>query len=172
MLASMLLQPFEEFKPGYLSRLIQLGRRYLVSQTYIRAKEIETDPYSSRVNLLLSDYVQPGEAKLHLNAIKKDRYAAIIDLERPSHVNRVREILMEGSGYRVFFAVVRNAKELESDINKRYKEKLKEYVDKQTNWKISRDTIVKPSLQLSFGELFIILKHGSQTIRIKFEEIE
>jgi hypothetical protein len=171
-LASMLLQPFEEFKPTYLPRLIQLGRRYLVSQTYIRAKEVETDPYSSRVNLLLSDYVQPGEAKLHLNAIKKDRYAAIIDLERPPHLNRVREILMEGSGYRVFFAVVRNAKELESEINKRYKEKLKQYVDKQTNWKISRDTIVKPSLQLSFGELFIILKHGSQTIRIKFEEIE
>ena len=168
----MLLQPFEEFKPVYLSRLIQLGRRYLVSQTYVRAKEIESDPFSSRVNLLFSDYVQPGEAKLHFNAIKKDRYASIIDLERPSHLNRVREILMEGSGYRIFFAVVRDAKELENEINKHYKEKLKQYIDKQTNWKISRDTIVKPSLQLSFGELFIILKHGNQQIRIKFEDIE
>jgi hypothetical protein len=168
----MLLQPFEEFKPVYLSRLVQLGRRYLVSQTYVRAKDTASDPFSSRVNLLLSDYVQPGEAKLHFNAIKKDRYAAIIDLEKPSHLDRVREILMEGSGYRVYFAVVRNAKELENKINKKYKEKLKLYIDKQTNWKISRDTIVNPSLQLSFGELFIILKHGSQQIRIKFEDIE
>jgi hypothetical protein len=168
----MLLQPFEEFKPAYLPRLVQLGRRYIVSQTYVRAKDTEGDPFSSRVNLLLSDYIEPGEAKLHFNAIKKDRYAAIIDLERPSHVNKLREILMEGSGYRVFFAVVRNAKELESEINKGYKDKLKQYVDKNTNWKISRDTIVKPSLQLSFGELFIILKHGSQLIRIKFEDIE
>jgi len=32
--------------------------------------------------------------------------------------------------------------------------------------------VVKPSIQLSFGELYIILKHGSQQIRIKFEEIE
>ncbi len=97
---------------------------------------------------------------------------ASLDRLRPSHLKRVREILTEGSGYRIFFAVVRNAKELENEINKHYKEKLKQYIDKQTNWKISRDTVVKPSLQLSFGELFIILKHGSQQIRIKFEDIE
>jgi hypothetical protein len=166
------MQPFEEFKPAYLPRLIQLGRRYLVSQTYCRAKDVCADPFSSRVNLLLSDYEQPGEAKLHLNAVKKDRYAAIIDLGRPSHLNKIREMLMEGSGYRIYFAVVRSAKELENQVNRQYKDKLKQYVEKHTDWRISSDTVVKPSLQLSFGELFIILKHGNQHIRIKFEEIE
>jgi len=37
---------------------------------------------------------------------------------------------------------------------------------------ISHHAIVKPTIQLSFGELFIILKHRNQQIRIKFEEIE
>ena len=38
--------------------------------------------------------------------------------------------------------------------------------------RISYDTTIKPTIQLSFGELFVILKHGSQSIRIKFEEVE
>ena len=167
-----MLQPFEEFKPGYLPRLMQLGRRYLVSQTYCRVKDMETDPFSSRINLLFSDYAEPGEARLHLNAVKKDRYGAIIDLENPAHMKKIREMLQPDSGYRIFFAIVKSAGELENQINKNYKDKLKQYVDKQTNWRISRDTIVKPTVQLSFGELYIILKHGNQQIRIKFEEIE
>ncbi len=167
-----MLQPFEEFKPVYLPRLIQLGRRYLVSQTYCRVKDMEADPFSSRINLLFSDYAEPGEARLHLNAVKKDRYAAIIDLKNPAHLKKIQEMLQPDSGYRIFFAVVQSAEELENQINKNYKDKLKQYVDKQTNWRISRDTMVKPTIQLSFGELYIILKHGNQQIRIKFEEIE
>jgi hypothetical protein len=167
-----MLQPFEELKPAHLTRLIELGRRWLVSQTYCRVKEMESDPFSSRVNLLFSDYAELGEAKLHHNAVKNDRYAAIIDLNNPAHQKKIQDMLLSGSGYRLFFAVVRSAKELENLVNKKYKDRLKEYVDKQTNWRISRDTIVKPTIQLSFGELYIILKHGSQQIRIKFEEIE
>jgi hypothetical protein len=167
-----MLQPFEEFKPGYLSRLMQLGRRYLVSQTYYRVREMETDPASARVNLLFSDYMELGEAKLHVNAVKKDRYAAIIDLENPAHLKKMQEMLMAGSHYRMFFAVVRSAKELENLVNRKYKDKLRTYVEKQTDWRISHDAIVKPTIQLSFGELFVILKHRNQHIRIKFEEIE
>jgi hypothetical protein len=167
-----MLQPFEDFKPAYVSRLLELGRRYLVSQTYNRMKEMDADPISSRINLLFSDYVELGEARLHLNAVKKDRYAAIIDLKNQVHLNKIREMLLTGSGYRLFFAVVRSAKELENLVNKKYKDKLKQYVEKQTNWRISHDTLVKPTIQLSFGEIYIILKHGNQHIRIKFEEIE
>jgi len=166
------LQPFEEFKPAYIDRLLQLGRRYLVSQTYHRVEKLDSDPLSAKVNLLFSDYVEAGEARLHLNAVKKDRYAAIIDLKNPAHLNKIKEMLMAGSGYRIYFAVVRSAKELENLVNKKYRDKLKQYVEKQTNWGISRDSMVKPTIQLSFGELFIILKHGNQHIRIKFEEIE
>jgi hypothetical protein len=113
-----------------------------------------------------------GEAKLHVNAVKKDRYAAIIDLENPSHLQKMQEMLKADSGYRLFFAVVRSAKELENLVNRKYKDKLRHYVEKQTDWRISHDAIVKPTIQLSFGELFVILKHRNQHIRIRFEEIE
>jgi len=167
-----MLQPFEDFKPAYISRLLKLDRRWLVSQTYRRVQEENRDPADIRINLLFSDYVELGEAKLHVNAVKKDSYAAIIDLKNPAHLKKIQEMLMAGSRYRIYFAVVRSAKELENLVNKKYKDKLKQYVDKQTNWRISRDAIVKPTIQLSFGELYIILKHGSQHIRIKFEDIE
>ena len=133
---------------------------------------MDTDPYGTRISLLFSDYAERGEAKLHLNAVKTDRYAAIIDLGNPAHLKKIQEMLLAGSGYQIFFAVVRSAKELENLINKKYRDKLKDYVDKQTNWRLSGDTLVKPTIQLSFGELHIILKHGNQQIRIKFEEIE
>ena len=167
-----MLQPFEDFKPAYISRLLKLDRRWLVSQTYRRVQEENRDPADIRINLLFSDYVELGEAKLHVNAVKKDPYAAIIDLKNPAHLKKIQEMLMAGSRYRIYFAVVRSAKELENLVNKKYKDKLKQYVDKQTNWRISHDAIVKPTIQLSFGELYIILKHGSQNIQIKFEDIE
>jgi hypothetical protein len=167
-----MLQPFEDFRPNYIPRLLQLGRRYLVSQTYCRVREMETGPSGGRVNLLFSDYVELGEARLHMNAVKKDRYAAIIDLKNPAHLKKIQEMLMAGSRYRLFFAVVRSAKELENLVNKKYKDNLKRYVDQHTNWRISHDAVVKPTIQLSFGEIYIIMKHGSQHIRIKFGEIE
>jgi hypothetical protein len=166
------LQPFEEFKPDYLARLIRLDRRWLVSQTYFRAQSVDMETLNSRINLLFSDYKEAGEARLHLNAVKTDRYAAIIDLTHPAHLQKMRDLLSAGSGYRLFFAVVRSAKALEDLVNKKYKDKLKRYVEKQTDWRISHDAVVKPTIQLSFGEIYIILKHGSQHIRIKFEEIE
>ncbi len=167
-----MLQPFENFRPYYLPRLIEMSRRYLVSQTYTRIKELDTDPLLAQINLLLSDYAELGEAKLHVNAVKKDRYAAIIDLKNPVHLKKIQEMLLAGSGYRIFFAVVRSAKELENLVNKNYKDKLKQWVEKQTNWRISHDAIIKPTIQLSFGELFVILKHRNQAIRVKFEEVE
>ena len=167
-----MIQPFEEFKPGYTNRLIQLGRRWLVSQTYIRARGMDNDPFSSRINLLFSDYVELGEARIHLNAVRNDRYAAIIDLKKTAHLNKIQDMLSAGSGYRIFFAVIRSAKDLENEINKNYREKLKYWIEKNTNWRISQDTVVKPTVQLSFGELYIILKQGGQHIRIKFEDIE
>ncbi len=167
-----MLQPFEPFHLRYIPRLLELGRPYLVSQTYFRAGKDATDPFGSRINLLFSDYAERGEAKLHVNAVKTDRYAAIIDLKNPAHLKKIREMLLQGSGYRIFLAVIRSAADLEGQVNKLYRDKLKKYIDSQTNWRLSKDNVVKPNIQLSFGEIFIILKHGNQHLRIKFSDIE
>jgi hypothetical protein len=54
----------------------------------------------------------------------------------------------------------------------KYKDNIRRYIMKNTSWRISANEAIRPSLQVIYGELFIILKRGSQTLRVKFEDIE
>ena len=165
-----MLQPFEIFRLEYIPRLVNLKKTWLVSQSYPRGIDELQD--EKKESILLSDYDDPGLAKVHLNAVKHHKYAAIIDLKIPKHRAKLEEMLGENSKYQVFWCIVRSARELETRVNARWKENMRRYIEKHTNWRIDRNATLKPSLQVTFGELFIVLKHGSQTLRIKFDEIE
>lgn len=165
-----MLQPFEIFKHVYLNKLVQLKKCYLVTQTYHRAAAAY--PEDGRIPLLLSDYDDLGQAKLHQNAVKHDKYAAIIHLNQPAHFRKLEEMLSQDSPYCLYWAVVASAKELQQTIDKKFKDHLRRYLSRNSNWHIGGDSTLYPSMQVSFGELFIIMKHGSQSIRVKFEEIE
>ena len=54
----------------------------------------------------------------------------------------------------------------------KYKDHMRRYLMKNTTWRIDSSEAIRPSLQVIYGELFIILKRGNQTLRVKFEEIE
>ena len=165
-----MLQPFEVFKSEYIPRLVSLKKTWLVSQSYPRgADQFEEQKKES---ILLSDYDDPGLAKVHLNAVKHHKYAAMLDLQNPKHRDKLDEMLKADSKYRIFWCIVKSAKELETRVNARWKENMRRYIEKETTWRIDRNATLKPSLQVTFGELFIVLKHGSQTLRIKFDEIE
>lgn len=165
-----MLQPFEIFKPVYLNKLMQLKKFYLVTQTYYRAAAAY--PEDGRIPLLLSDYNDLGQAKLHQNAVKHDKYAAIIHLDQPAHLRKLQELLSQDSPYCLYWAVVASAKALQQIIDKKYKDHLRRYLTRNSHWRIRGDNILYPVMQVSFGELFIIIKHGSERIRVKFEEIE
>ncbi len=51
---------------------------YLVSQTYTRGFDHFTEEH--KADILVTDYDDPGLAKIHFNAVPHDKYAAIIDL--------------------------------------------------------------------------------------------
>lgn len=163
------MQPFERFRPEYISKLLSLGKRYLVSQSYARgAEKLATLP---RISIIVSAYDNIGLAKTHLNAVREDRLSAIIDLQCAAHAQRFSSIL-SGERYVVYWAVVRSRAEVEKRVNARYKDHLRRYVERHTNWTIHRETTLRPSLQLVFGELYLNLRHQSQLIRIKFADIE
>ena len=170
MLKNKMLQPFEIFKPDYLEKLIGLRKKWLVTQTYNRSLNHFAE--EKKIALLVSDYDDTGLAKVHLNAVKHDRYAAIIDLDNPTHKLKLTELLSPDSKYQVFWAAVKSRKELEDRINLAYKDHMRKYITFYTSWKIDKNSIIKPSIEVTFGELFIILEYGSQTLRIKFEDIE
>jgi hypothetical protein len=164
-----MLQPFECFRLSYIDRLLQVKKNYLVSQYYARGEgrsELALTP------LIVSAYDDLGLAKTHWNAVKEDRYAAIIHLEKPAHNQKLREMLCEGSKYQVYWAVVKSKTEFENRVNSLYKENMRRYIQQNTNWRIDHEASVKPSIELTFGHLYLVLKRGGQTIRTKFEEIE
>lgn len=165
-----MLQPFEIFKPQYMAKLIALNKKWLVTQTYKRCVNHFAD--EKKILLLVSDYNDPGLAIVHLSAVKQDKYAAIVDLDKPAHKSKLTELLSPDSKYEVYWATIKSRKELEDRITLAYKDHLRKYISVRTNWKIGRNTILKPTIEVTFGELFIIVKYGSQILRIKFEDIE
>jgi hypothetical protein len=154
----------------YLDKLVELKKTFLVSQVYKRAK----DPFDEahNIDLLLTDYDDIGLAKGHLSALRTDRYAAIIDLTKREHMNKLRTMLLPGSGYRLFWGVVRSKAELEKKLLTKYKDHVRRYIARNTEWRIDRNESVIPAMQLIYGELFVILKYGSERRRITFEELE
>jgi len=165
-----MLQPFEKFKSSYIGNLVNLNKNYLVTQSYSRAK-VQGDSEGKTV-LLLSDYDDLGLAKIHYKAIINDKYAAIVHLSKPAHKKKLIEMLGPASKYDIYWAVVKSKIQLEQVVNKKYKDKMREYITENTNWRVDRDTTIRPGIQLIFGELFIVIKHAKQVIRVKFEELE
>ncbi|HEY4150336.1 MAG TPA: hypothetical protein VGM41_15460 [Chitinophagaceae bacterium] len=166
-----MLHIFEPFKPIYLPELIKQKRFYLVSQSYHR--HLGNLPATeTKSGLLISCYEHVNMAKTHVQALTNDRYAAVINLQKPAHRTKMQDLLEEYSKYRVFVAAVKNNAEIEGRINRLYRAQMKRYIEARTDWRISADTTLRPHLHLVFGELFITIKYGNKEIRVKFEEIE
>lgn len=164
-----MLQPFEMFQPLYLSRLIQMGKKYLVSQSYARGFNHFAE--SHKTDILVTDYDDLHYAQVHLNAVKNDKYASIIHLDKPEHKTKFQEMIT-GEQYQVYWSIVKSAADLQKRLDMKYKDNVRRYIQKNTTWRISSDTKIVPKFEVIFGELFLIIKYSSQNLRIKFDEIE
>ena len=161
-----MLQPFELFNNKYLAGLIRLKKIYIVTQTYTRAKQ-----QAEKVNILLTDYEDPGLAKIHFNAVKQDPFASIIDLSREKHISKVNEMLSSHSGYILYWSVI-NDKKFKTKALAKYKDNVRKYILEHTNWRISADADIDTHLELTFGIFYLVIKRGAQKLRPAFEEIE
>ena len=164
-----MFQPFERFKTEYIERLIRMDKIYLVSQSYNKAIDHFEDP---KQNILFTDYDQPGLAQIHYSAVRNDKYASMINLKNPKHKLKVTEMLADDSEYKVYWAIVKSIDEIKKRMNLKYSSHIRRYIQNNTTWRIGADETIRPSLQVVYGELFIVLKRRNQTLRIKFDEIE
>ena len=164
-----MFNPFVRFMPELIDAFRLRGERYLVSQTFRPGIDMFTE---GRQVLMFCNYSDKGFAQIHLQAVRADRFAAIIDLETEKHLCKVREMLAAGSPYLVFSNLVRDQQSLQELLDKSYAVKLRRYIDRHTTWRISGSGSLRPKLQLIFGELFVVVRFQTQHLRVKFEDIE
>ncbi len=166
-----MLHIFEPFKSIYLPELVKQKRFYLASQSYYR----HLGPFpaaEAKPGLLISCYEDSNMAKTHVQALTNDKFAAVINLQKPVHKAKMQDLLDEHSKYTVFVAAVKNNAEIEGRVNRLYRAHMKRYIEARTDWRIGADATLRPHLHLVFGELFITIKYGGKEIRVKLEEIE
>lgn len=162
-----MFNPFSRFQEKYIPAFRKANKRYLVSQTFTRAPSQD-----GKTVLMLTQYDDKESAKVHLNAISFDKFASIIDLEKDQHREKLTDMLSPQSKYIIYSSLTVDPKEVKKTVDSLFKDKVQRFINKNTNWRISRDHTVKPKLEITFGELYVVLKYGSQTIRVKLEEIE
>jgi hypothetical protein len=162
-----MFNPFSRFQEKFIPAFRKAKKRYLVSQTFTRY-----NPQDGKTFLMLTHYDDKESAKVHLNAISFDKFASIIDLEKEVHRNKLLEMLGPESKYVIYSSLTTDPKEVKRTVDSLFKENVQRFINKNTNWRISRDHTVKPKLEITFGELYVVLKYGTQTIRVKLEEIE
>jgi len=162
--------PFEKLTHSLISSFRKKGKRWLVSQTL---KLNISDPVLlSKTLILITHYEDKGLATVHHKAVVEDKYASVIDLEREIHRKQIDSILSQDSKYILFSALIRNRERVEKQATEMYKEKYWRFIQQHSQSGISPTKSLRPSLQLIFGELFVVLKYGSETLRTKLSEIE
>ncbi len=165
----MTVQPFIPFEKKYIPRLRQLKKVFLVAQTYSRGMDIFAP---EKTAILITAYDDKGLAQIHLKAIRDDKFACIIELSNAKHFEILLKMLEPSSPYTLFWSVVKDATELEKNLNSRFADNMRRYIQKHTNWRVGGKDKIEPGFEVTFGELFVNLKWRSQRQRVKFEEIE
>lgn len=165
-----MFNPFERFQKRFIDAFRKAGKSWLVSQSYEAARDPFVDP--KKKILLLSHYGNLSQAQIHLSALKGDVYAAIIDLEKDPHREKVMEMLLPDSPYLVYSCLIASSAAVEKRLNAKYEKNMRRYIEKNTRWRIGSAKTIQPRLDIAFGELFIILKYGSEQIRVALAELD
>ncbi|WP_153797511.1 hypothetical protein [Foetidibacter luteolus] len=165
-----MINPFALFHREMIPGFIEMKRFYLVSQTNKGA--FAPIVFESKTPILLSDYENLGLAKIHFNAITNDRYRAILDLTKDAHKAKLYEMLSPNSKYVVYSAFIQDERKVKNLVDTKYCDNIRRYLSKETNWRIDRKEILRPDLELIFGELFVTLKWSGQTVKLRLADIE
>jgi hypothetical protein len=149
-----MIQPFTIFEKKMIVGLTNLRKVYLVAQYYPAGMDHFSD--TAKIPILLTDYDDPSLAQVHLGALRHDRYCCIMDLNKDKHLAKLQQMLGEGSKYIVYWAVETKFKELKKKVDLNYKENIRNYIARNTNWRVGADETIRPVLQVIFGELLFL----------------
>jgi len=165
-----MFNPFELFQPRLVEAFLKNDVKYLVTQTFEAGRDLLTE--EGKTVLLFSHYKDISQARIHLSALTGDKYAAMFNLERDDHKDKIKEMMRPDSKYVIYIDLVKNKEQVETLMNKKYSPNIRRYIERNTNWRISADKTIYPRLDIAFGELYIKITYGNQQIRFKLGDLE
>ena len=164
-----MFQPFVKMNFKFVDGFIKLNKFYLVSQTYTKGN-VEWEE-GIKQGILFTEYDDKGLALNHKDAIRKDKYAAVLDLSKPEHKEKLLSMMKADSQYAVYWAAVMNKDRLKYMLDNEYRDNLKRYIDNCTGWRPGRNDTVYPVFQVIFGEIHIVFKYGRQEQRARLDDV-
>lgn len=164
-----MFNPFEKLTYRIIEGFMRQGKSFLVSQTFERGIEPIID--GAKIGLLFTHYADLSQARIHLSALKGDKYAAIIDLEKEEHREKLRSMMGANSNYLLYSSLVKSKKEIERKMNRTYEEDIRRYIRKKSTWRVPADEVIYPQIDIAFGELFVLIKFRNQQLRFKLDEL-
>ena len=165
-----LYQPYPKLSPIYFPEFLKENKRYFISQSYPRG-EIRRWGEEPKIPLVFSLYENQGLAKVHLSALREDKYAVLIDLKNPAHKNKITAMMEQDSKYEVFIAMVWKNSENDSYIKKHYARHIERFTASK-DWHIPKTDSVDFQFKIIFGQPHLAIKWRNNELEVKFEDIE
>ena len=121
---------------------------------------------------MFTHYSDLDKALEHQNAIINDEFSAIYDLEEDDDRSEVLDMLRPGSNYEVYSSAITDPVKVQETMNKVFGRNIQNYITTKLKWPIARDQTVRPTPEITFGELFVVLKVPGRYDRVRLSDIE
>ena len=165
-----MFNPFIKFELRFIPGFRNSKRRYLVSQTFSRQNDLFKDP--DKHYIMFTHYSELEKALEHHNAVINDEFSAIYDLEEDDDRSEVLDMLRPGSSYEVYSSAITNPAKVQESMNKVFAKNIQNYISTKLKWPIGRDQTIRPKPEITFGELFVVLKMSGRYDRVRLSDIE
>lgn len=165
----MLYNPFRRLTMEVLEKWIT-ATPYVVAQHFRRAF-----PYYSpgnKTGLLLTPYQYLFDAEKHLHALVDQRYAALIQLQHPNHLNTIQNLLLLSSDYLLFDGATPQLNEKLKHAVQQFHPKIFAYLNREVDIDPVTTFPAAPRLEIHYGEIYLLMGTGSDQLKIKLETIE
>lgn len=149
-----------------LDALIKAGHRFFIRQTYPRG--INPAEPNQKGYYLISHYDDEAKAKIHLAALKNDRYGFMYYLSNIEHEQKLRTASNQPAGYKIYAPLLMK----EWQANALIEERMRAYIEHDLKWRPGRGEKVFANLFLQYGELFVTLKFDKNRVRVPLADIE
>ncbi|HMJ47706.1 MAG TPA: hypothetical protein VK498_10260 [Ferruginibacter sp.] len=164
----MSFNPFVLFQYKMFEGFEKKGQVYFVQQTFERAR----DHFSGAAGYyLLTHYEHLSHAQTHQSAVRNDPSSKLYHLYNEDDKQMLKELLAPSSNNSVYAALIADPR-WDEKAKQLFKPAIQKWVQINTNWNMSRESVLPVKFDMIFGELFIYLKWGKEEKRIKLVEME